>query len=66
MNKIKLGRIANVVGQMVPNAPGFGHARGTDNNRGISQIVKLHRMGEFPNICQVFHPNGFSFSRRNL
>ena len=43
---------------MMPNSAGFAHPGGADDDRGIFQIVQLHRMSQLANIRQIFHAEG--------
>src|SRR5579859_5077004 len=53
--KDEIGRITDVINQVMPDASGLGHPRGTDNNRRVAQFVQFHRLCHLTDVSEVFH-----------
>src|SRR2546430_17721384 len=47
--------VADVVFQMMPDATGFAHARGADDDSRFFQVVQPHRMRDLTDVRQISH-----------
>src|SRR6185436_13937395 len=51
---------------MMPDASGFRHAGGADDDGRILQIVQLERMRDLPNVSEVLHAERIRFFAEKL